>query len=70
MISSSSLIQNGWVKKENYYRKGKDILFYDGVHWELNGKKLVGQAIEDIFVNHSVSFNPTLPEDKNQSKQK
>lgn len=68
MISSTSLIQNGWIKKESQYHKGDDILFYDGVYWWLNGKKLVGQTIENIFINHSVSFNPNLPLDKKQNK--
>lgn len=39
-ISSGFLAANGWEKKGFEWRRGNDIITYDGCDWRLNGVKV------------------------------
>ena len=38
MISGYYLIARGWLQSKNSYKKGEDIIVYNGTDWFLNGK--------------------------------
>ena len=38
MISGFYLISRGWVQSKNSYKKGDNLITYNGTDWFLNGK--------------------------------
>lgn len=40
VISGNALEADGWVRNGLVYTKGDDMVRYDGVYWEFNGKKV------------------------------
>ncbi len=39
-ISGYYLIQNGWVRSKSTYKKGENLITYDGTTWFLNGVEI------------------------------
>jgi len=39
-ISGYYLIQNGWIRSLSTYKKGNDLITYNGTEWFLNGKQI------------------------------
>lgn len=63
LLSSSVLLRNGWKKEgSSAYKRDNDVIFFDGIHWFLNGSQLtVNNYIEEVFKKDVAKFNPKLP---------
>jgi hypothetical protein len=61
-LSSYTLISNGFKKDGNScYKRGGDIVKYDGVYWYCNGEKLTEENYEEkIFDKRLAKFNPSI----------